>query len=227
MRVGQYVTQLSAMQQQKRLDVIANNVANVNTPGFKRDTVLFQDHFEQHSQTQWGQGASRETGNNLDVALMGDGFLRVQTGEGTLYTRAGNLTVSRDGTLTTQNGFPVLGPTGPIQVKNSDVRIEDNGQIFDDQEQQIGQIDIVKFPAEVRLEKVPNGCYKPDDATAEPVPAAECTIKQGSLESANFSLVEEMTRMVDSLRMFEAYQKSIDTSNRDLDGQIISKLGTT
>jgi len=227
MKVGQYMSQLSCMQQQKRLDVIANNIANVNTPGFKRDLVAFANVMEQASHTEWNQGDTRETGNPLDVALQGEGFLRVQSGDEVLFTRAGSLTVGKEGALITTQGYPVLGPNGPIQVKGPNVQITEDGQIFDEQKQIIGQIDIVKFPKDVRLQKVTHGCFKPEGAEVKPEKAESCTLKQGALESANFNLVEEMTRMVDSLRMFEAYQKSIDTSNKDLDGQIISKLGTT
>lgn len=226
MKIGQFATQLSCIQQQKRLDVIANNIANVNTPGFKKDGMFFRDFIMQTSQTQWDQGALRETGQSLDVALVGDGFLKVKTDDGVAYTRAGNLTVAKDGILVTQSGHAVLGATGPVQVKDSDITIREDGQIFDKNNQLLGQIELVQFPKDVHLLKVKEGCYEPEDPEAQTTKAEGCTIKQGALESANFSLVEEMTRMVDALRMFEAYQKSIDTSTQDLDGQLITKLGS-
>ena len=224
MRLGSYAAAMGAQAQQKRLDVIANNMANANTPGFKKDDVHFRNFLDQATYTAQDQGPIKETGGKLDIALSGSGFLRVKTDQGTLYTRAGNLTVNADKTLVTQDGWPVLGKSGPIKIEEpSTVRIEPDGQVFD-KEQKVDSIDLVEFPPQAVLQKVQNGYFQPAAKEMEPVPAKECAVRQGALEGANFNMVEEMVHMVDTMRVFEAYQKTIQTFDRDLDSQIITKF---
>jgi flagellar basal-body rod protein FlgF len=226
MRLGAYAAAVGSMEQQKRLDVIANNIANTNSPGFKKDNVHFSNFLGQVTYTTMDQGPIRETGHKLDVALSGNGLLRVQTDKGTNYTRAGNLTLNSDKILVTQDGWPVLGKRGPIKLENpASLRIEENGQVFDG-DNQVDKLDVVQFPADIALKKTQNGYFEPAVKDAQPVPAQNCTVRQGSLEGANFNPVEEMVKMVETTRNFEAYQKTITTFDRDLDGQIISKLTT-
>ena len=99
------------------------------------------------------QGAIHETGNDLDIALSGDGFLSVLTDLGIVYTRAGNLTLNSAKQLVTQDGRPVLGKNAPISIKNrAALRIGEDGQIFDGNVV-VGSIDIVQFPQDVSLKK--------------------------------------------------------------------------
>lgn len=224
MRIGTYAAALGAVQQQKRLDVIANNLANANTAGYKRDEARFEDFVNESTFTQYDQGPIRTTDNPLDIALEGKGYLKLQSKDGPLYTRAGNLTVSRDKFLTTQDGLQVLGKNGPIQLTSTNIRITPEGQVFDG-DTAIDSLDLVQFPDQTPLLKGNSGYLKPQDNTAKPTPATGCSVQQGALESANFNVVEEMARMVDTVRIFEAYQKVLQTSGQDLDGQLISKLG--
>lgn len=230
MRIGTYAAVLGSQQQQRCLDVIANNIANANTPGYKKDEVRFEGFMSQSTHTEFHQGALRTTANSLDIGLQGEGFLRVQTDKGVLYTRGGNLTLNKDKTLVTVEGWPVLGKNGPIQLNGSDTslepRIDQSGQVFDGDDA-VDTLDLVKFPKDSVLRKIQNGYLKPVKEEEKPTPAEECSVQQGSLEEANFNLVEEMTRMVDTMRVFEAYQKAFQTANQDLDAQIISKLGGT
>lgn len=224
-RIGFYAAALGSMQQGKSLDVISNNLANTSTPGFKKDAVHFRDFIYQTTYTQTGQGRIRSTGSPLDIALSGDGMLRVQSDKGIVYTRAGNLTFNKDNTIVTQEGWPVLGKNGPIQVSGKEkenIRIEQNGQVFDGTNM-IDTLFIAKFSPDVRLEKVAGGCFKPA-AGQEPVPAENCSVQQGSLEEANFSIVEEMARMIETTRAFEAYQKAMQVFEQQ-DTQITNKLG--
>jgi flagellar basal-body rod protein FlgG len=168
------------------------------------------------------QGPIRETGQNLDLALSGDGFLSVQTGQGNLYTRAGNLTLNSAKQLVTQDGYQVLGKNLPIAIENpSNLRITEDGQVFDGYNQ-IGSLDIVQFAPDVRLQKTQNGYFEPQTAGTQPVKATNCTVRQGSLEGANFNPVEEMSRMVQTMRNFETYQKTFQSSG-NLDSQLIAK----
>lgn len=224
MRTGSYAATVGAMEQQKRLDIIANNIANANSPGYKKDGVHFSDFLDQASYTNKTQGQIRETGNKSDIALFGDGYLKVQSDRGILYTRAGNLTVDSSKTLVTQDGWPVLGKNGPIKVEDTaDMRIEDNGQVFDENTL-TDTLDIVQFPADAGLKKVFGSYFQPSATDTETTPAIDCSVRQGSLEGANLNPIEEMVQMVETMRNFEAYQKTIQIFDKDLDSQLISKL---
>jgi flagellar basal-body rod protein FlgF len=226
MKLGAYAAALGSIEQQKRLDVIANNIANANSPGFKKDNVHFSNFLGEVTYTSMEQGPVRETGHKLDVALSGNGFLKVQTDQGTYYTRAGDLTLNSSKILVTQDGWPVLGKRGPIKIEYpASLQIEENGQVIDGGNQ-VDKLDIVQFPSDAALKKTQNGYFEPAATGTVPVQAQNCTVRQGALEGANFNPVEEMVKMVETTRNFEAYQKTMQTFDRDLDGQIISKLTT-
>ncbi|QCQ22695.1 flagellar hook-basal body protein [Desulfoglaeba alkanexedens] len=225
MRIGSQVATLGSLQQEKRLDVIANNLANANTPGFKKEGVRFEDFMFQETYSQYEQGPIRTTGNPLDVALLGKGFFRVQSPDGILYTRAGNLTMDAEGALVTQEGWPVLGQGGVIELTGRHVRIEPDGQIFDDGFA-VDTLDLVAFPEGTRMLRVGGNGFRPADAAAAPEAAVDCTVEQGSLEDPNFSVVAEMTQLIETLRIFETYQKMSQTFHQE-DTQLISKLGST
>jgi flagellar basal-body rod protein FlgF len=224
MRIGFYAAALGAFQQEKRLGVISNNVANVATPGYKRDSAHFKDFMYQSTYSRLDQGRIAQTENPLDIALSGEGYLRVQSDQGVLYTRAGNLKLNQAGTLVTQEGWPVLGKSGPITIENKDFRVEPTGQVFDG-DSEVDTLDIVNFSRETRLDKVKNGYLKPADQTVNPIPAETCVVQQGALEQANFDIVEEMAQMVETTRLFEAYQKTI-RAHEEQDANITTKLGT-
>ena len=222
MKLESYYSTLGSMEEQKRLDIISNNIANTNSPGYKKDSIQFSDVLGEVTYTNMAQGPIRETGENLDVALSGDGFLSVQTDKGTLYTRAGNLTLNSAKQLVTQDGWPVLAKNQPVTIENpSALRITEDGQLFDG-DNQVGNLDIVQFPPDVRLQKAQNGYFEPQTAGAQPVQATNCIVRQGSLESPNFNPVEEMARMVQTMRNFETYQKTFQSSG-NLDSQLIAK----
>jgi flagellar basal-body rod protein FlgG len=225
MQIAANVAALGSMEQQKRLDVIANNMANAETPGFKRDRVHFSNFIYETSYTQMGQGRVHDTGDPLNVALVGEGFFRVQSPDGIVYTRAGNLTLDKGNTLVTQDGWPVMGQGGPVQITEGDIRIDANGQIYVD-ENPVDTLDVVRFPKDARLEKVSNQYFRPADEQQAPAPAEDFTVQQGAIEGSNFTVVEEMTQMIDTLRAFEAYQKTLQAVHQE-DTQIITKLGNT
>ena len=223
MRIGFYAAALGALEQEKRLDVISNNLANAATPGYKRDSVHFKDFMFQSTYSRLDQGKIAQTGNPLDIALSGDGYLRVQSDDGVLYTRAGNLRLNRDNILVTQEGWPVLGKSGPITVENTAFRVEQGGQIFDG-DSEVDTLDIVKFPPDARLEKARSGYFKPAQSTVSPLPSEGFTVQQGALEEPNFDIVQEMTQMIETSRIFEAYQKTL-RMHEEQDANITTKLG--
>lgn len=224
MRIGTQAVALGGILAQKKLAVIANNIANINTPGFKKEVTHFKDFVSQNTHTKWDQGSIRQTDNPYDIALEGEGFLKVQTADGVRYTRAGNLKLSKDNTLVTQQGYPVLGKTGPIKLTNKTFRVDESGQVFDG-DQSVATLDLVRFDGETTLVREKEGLVKPASDTAQVLTADKCAVRQNYLEAANFNLVEEMTNMVETLRVYEAYQKAFKTGEKDLDSQLISKLG--
>ncbi len=223
MRIGFYAAALGAFEQEKRLDVISNNLANAATPGYKRDSVHFRDFMLQSTYPRLEQGNIAQTGNPLDIALSGEGYLRVQSDDGILYTRAGNLRLNRQNVLVTQEGWPVLGKGGPITLENADFRVERSGQVFDD-DTEVDTLDIVRFTPDVQLEKARSGYLKPVQSTIAPLPAEDCSVEQGALEEPNFDIVQEMTQMIETTRIFEAYQKTL-RMHEEQDANITTKLG--
>ncbi len=230
MRIGHHAAVIGSRQQEKKLAVIANNLANVGTAGYKKDNAHFSHYINQTTYTAMDQGRVKSTGQPLDLALMGKGFFKVQTEEGVLYTRSGNLSLNEENILVTQEGWPVLGQSGPIELSNSDVRIERNGQVFDKGDggeaeyEMVDTLDIVEFPENTALEKARHGYFKPRQDNVEPEPSETTSVHQGTLEDANFSAIEEMTRLIETQRIFEAYTKILQVFDQE-DSQLISKLG--
>lgn len=222
MKLESYLTAVGSEQAQTQLDIIANNVANSNTPGYKKDTLSFNTILGQVERTDMSQGPIRRTGDDLDIALSGSGFLSVKTDKGILYTRAGNLAVNSSNQLISQDGWPVLGKGGsPITINNVEaLRISGNGQIIDGINAP-NQLQLVDFPPN-SLEKLAGGYFQPANANTQPKQATSCTVRQGALEGANFNPVEEMARLIDTTRYFETYQKTLKSSD-NLDSELISK----
>ncbi|MGC9195539.1 MAG: flagellar hook-basal body protein [Syntrophobacteraceae bacterium] len=222
MKLQSYFAAAGSQAEQTQLDIIANNIANSNTAGYKKDTLYFSSLLGESEKTDMSQGQIRQTGSNLDVALSGSGFLSVQSTQGTLYTRAGDLAVDASNQLVTQDGWPVLDQNGkPIKITDAQgLQITGNGQVFDDGNS-VGQLQLVDFPAE-SLKKVGSLYFEPLDPTTQPQPAANCTVRQGALEDANFNTVKEMADLIEVTRNFESYQKTLK-SGSNLDSELISK----
>jgi len=115
-RLGLYHAVRGSFVQELRLDTIANNLANVTTPAFKQDRLIFSDLLARRTQASFRQGDIQPTNNNLDLAINGSGFFKVQLAQGVGYTRSGNFVLSKDGRLVTRDGYPVLGNRGPITI---------------------------------------------------------------------------------------------------------------
>lgn len=219
---------VSNMQAQwQRHDVLANNLANLSTPGFKKDdlavipgspnvmvpnaiggNVLPLGDLAMVQWTDYSQGPLQETGRRLDVGLNGPGFLVVETPNGPRYTRAGALGVTREGSLVTAAGFPVLGERGPITIRSDRVAITGRGEVTEDG-RPIDTLRVVDFPKPYRLLKEGNGLFAPADATVAPQAAREYEVVAGSLEGSNVNSVETMVNMIELLRKYEAAQRAI------------------
>lgn len=211
---------------ESKMAVIANNVANMATPGYKGQNAVFKEYISNQKRMKEdvslvydiGQyqmtdpGPIKVTGNSLDVALVGPGFFGIQTPEGTQYTRAGNFSLNALGQLVNARGAMVAnegGGTITIPTDAKYVSIGQNGAIFTDQ----GQVDklmVSEFGNYQKLDPQGNGLYKTDEA---PKPATETKVLQGKLEGSNVSPVVEMTRMIDVSREYQAVQNMMQNEH--------------
>ncbi len=243
---GIYSATAGMVNQQIMLDVITNNLANVSTSGYKRDEVSFSgmlnslptqetfavnpnnnvnlDTISARFATDFSQAGVRQTNNPLDLALNGDGFFVIQHANGIRYTRSGNFLLNNTGQLVTIDGYPVLGVNGVIQLTAAQV----NGMEIDS----TGQIIANGFPvAQLRLAdfQAPNGLIKDGYNTftinnnAVETPAA-AEVKQGFLELSNVNPVYEMAKMIEAMRVYESFQKTIQSLNDTLE-QANKQLG--
>ena len=209
-------------------DRVANNLANANTTGYKRDrffTEALNERMDAERSPRsdrrvrqtfdMSSGALKETGNPLDVALGGDGFFATQpeNGDATHYTRAGHFEVGPEGTLRTPDGKQVMGEGGPIQVpvnEQGDINIARDGTISMG-DQQLGQLRVVTVENPAQMERRQGTAFVAGGATPEPMETP--TVLQGKVEKSNVSPVEEMTNMIQTSRQYEAQQRSIQTTN--------------
>ena len=211
---------------QTNMDVIANNIANMNTSGFRGQNPVFEEYLsdprygddELSFVYDYGQyqmtspGSMKQTENPLNVALEGPGFMGVLMPSGeTGYTRDGDFQKGADGTLVNSSGWPVMGQGGPITISSSstEVSIDERGFISD-QNGIIGQLQIVEFDNVQELEARGNNLYTTDGASKT---ASQTTAKQGFLEGSNVNSVVEMTRMIEILRDFQTTQKLLDSEH--------------
>ena len=213
------------------LDLLANNLANANTSGYKGDSEFYGLYTSAEGQdpmtgaasfslpvverqwTDFSQGTLLPTGSQLDVAVSGRGFLAVNGPSGPLYTRNGNLQVSPSGQLATADSYTVRGTDGnPIQVTPSKpVEIMPDGTVRQDG-QGVGQIAIVDFKNTSPLKKMGGTYFQNPDPTNPSVPATSATLQQGKLESSNVPVAEAAMRLVGTMRQFEMLQKAIGIS---------------
>jgi len=214
--------------QMRRLDVIANNLANVNTTGFRGDRIMFDSYLAQidderfasnrknvgnisdymYTATNFQQGELHQTNNPLDVALATEGYFVVQTDKGTMYTRAGNFQFDLEGQLMTGNGFPVQGEGGAIQVRDGlPFEIDEQGSVYQEGEE-VGRLQVVQIQNPETMEKVGGKMFKATRATRIAA-SDDHRVVQGALEGSNVNIVREMGQMVTAGRAFESYQQII------------------
>ncbi len=198
--------------QQRNLEIISNNLANVSTPGYKADRLLFNEIMGRRVYTDLQQGPLEVTDQPLDFGISGKGFFQVRTKNGVRLTRNGAFQMSGDGTLVTAAGDPVLGQGGTTVVLNPQggrPHVDDKGGVYQNGEL-VGQIAVVDVVDPNSLEKeglnlfVGKGGKKPTTR-----PAQDYRLVQGALEMSNANVVREMVEMIDSFRGFESYQKAI------------------
>ena len=217
-----------ALAQEMRLEILANNLANTNTVGFKQDRTAFvipdlENISEQadavktgvsriykqfSTKTDFSTGQLKFTGNNFDLALEGKGFFCIQTPKGIQYTRQGNFVLNQEGVMVTQDGLPVLGRGDRITVEGQDITIDTDGNISVDGNE-VDSLRIVDFPQPYKLEKVNNTMFANFDPAVVGDAAEGVAVWQGFIELSNVDSVKMIVEMIESVRGYESYQKVI------------------
>lgn len=217
-----YITLSRQMALFRDMETTANNIANVNTPGYNAEKLMFSDYLvpderekiaftrDPVSYRDTSNGAMKLTGNTFDVAINGDAYFQVQTPLGTRYTRAGNFQIDMEGTLVTTEGYPVLGADGgqiAIPADAVNVVINGSGQINADGED-VGQLGVMEFANEQAMTRLGNNLYT---STEEPQPTETARVVQGALEGSNVQAVSEMVRVMNLSRATGNTAKFIET----------------
>ena len=213
----------------REMEIVANNVANLNTTGFKGDSAVFEQYLMPvarhngfsgsdsrlnfvHDRATWmdfGQGPTQQTGNPLDVALEGNGFLVVQTPRGERYTRNGALQINATGELVTSEGHRVIGESGPItfQSGDRDITINNDGSIRvreganANADSSRGTLRVVDFENPQQLKKDGSSVFMAE-ADQQPRTTTEFRVVQGAVEKSNVQGVLEMTRLIEVSRAY-------------------------
>ncbi|KIX13529.1 flagellar hook-basal body protein [Dethiosulfatarculus sandiegensis] len=217
-----------ALVQQRHMDIISNNLANLNTPGFKSDRLIFNDYMTREIQTFHDQGSLKVTDNPLDVAIGGDGYFQIKMPDGeTRLTRSGSFHMTTQGALVDAMGRTVLDENkAPINLN------PEGGKIFIDSEggvnqgnERVGALGVVTVKDKNILQKQgANTFLAKEGKQLQTVPATDYTITQGALEASNVVVVREMVGMINAFRAFESYQKAIHTMG-EIDSKAANQVG--
>ncbi|HEX7520327.1 MAG TPA: flagellar hook-basal body protein [Candidatus Deferrimicrobium sp.] len=219
MHKGIYIALSGSVLKQDQIDLVSNNIANANTVGFKKERASFKEFLVSRisgaqdsddgramsdlsaTKIDFGAGTHLKTGNPLDIALDGKGFLSIEGGR---YTRKGDLKVGRDGFLVTQEGLKVLGSKGPIKLAAGQADIAPSGEVRVNGKP-VDTLKIVDFANQGELTELEGGYYT---ANLPPI-RSNAIVSPGHLEASNVDVVKEMVQMITTLREFESYQKAI------------------
>lgn len=234
-----------------RADRAAMNLANSQTPGYKREVhhaAPFGARLEAAAaaraqrnaiaggqvQTDQRPGTLKATGEALDLAIAGDGWFEVSTAQGLAYTRQGNFRLDREGRLVTQQGDPVMGTSGVIQLLHGSPRIDTAGRVYEGSRAAsgmtsmaaaaVGQLKVVQFENTSALQRLGNGLLAYGGTAAATAAEASVQIQQGFLENSNVVPMREMVELMQAVRHLETMQK-VAIGYDELLGTSIRKLG--
>lgn len=236
--------------QQNRLDAIANNLANVDTAGYKRDVSVSKSFSElllrrvgadgvyntpfgtadaapiigklglgvetNENFTEFEQGSFRLTDQPTDFAMGSEGFFAVQTPNGERYTRNGNFMIGKEGILETKEGYPLLGENGLIRLADDKFKVDADGMIYDSEGELVDRIKIVRFENERYLKKAGDSLWSNNNISGDAYIAEGAErprMIQNYLEMSNVNVVNEMVRMIEVNRAYEANQKTVQSED--------------
>ncbi len=211
-----------------QMDVVANNIANLQTPGYKGETLKFEEFIQPAAESEnltrptedvsyvldarvirsFVSGDMRQTGNPLDVAINGTGWFAIETPNGERYTRAGNFTLNQEGTLVTAEGHPVLGESGTITFtpQETGIGIATDGTISTNAGEK-GKLRVVEFDDERLLLKEGSNMF------SAPAPGLDIVtphVAQGFVENSNVNAVSEMARMIEVSRSYISTSRALE-----------------
>lgn len=235
---GVFVALSGALAQEKRMELLSDNLANVNTAGFKKQNAVFADSFPAVMSrmsprvystiddivTDMTPGVLEKTDRSLDMAIEGDGFFVVETPQGNRYTRDGSFTISSNGVLMTREGFPLVGEQGEISLTGSDIAVDPDGTI-ENNGIAAGRLKLVTFKDTSGLMREGHMFAQRVDASTVEVPVGpETRVIQGYVESSNVNAVRAMTEMIEAMRSYETHAKMIKTMD-DMTRRAIDEVG--
>jgi flagellar basal-body rod protein FlgF len=247
---GMYASTSNMISLMRQQEVISHNLANMNTPGFKQLVVPTREAGElaltpnaggslsysigglpmgvnsSESLVDYTQGPLENTGRPLDLAILGDGFFRVQTPQGERLTRNGTFQRDAAGNLCTDEGYLLLGENGPIQIGQGTPTIMDDGHIYmPGEEEPAGRIALVRVDDLGALTADESGMFDAGNAGVQVMAGAETAMKQGFREQANVDISGTMVNMMRALRSYEATQRSFQLQDQAL--QELMDVGRT
>ncbi|MCG8360441.1 MAG: flagellar basal-body rod protein FlgF [Kiloniellales bacterium] len=222
-----YIALSKQMVLRQQMDLIANNLANMNTAGYKAERMVFAEHLDRTEDGKvlsfvqdlavtrdLSQGPLTLTSNELNFAIRGEGYFAVQTDAGVRYTRAGNFSLDANGQIVNLEGHALLGAgntpiTLPANTKQ--VILARDGTLSTDTGE-AGRIEVQTFENEQRLTKVGGNLL--DAGEAEPQRVANATLEQGYVEGSNTKAVIEMTRMIDTVRSYQSTSRFLEQEDQ-------------
>jgi flagellar basal-body rod protein FlgF len=248
---GLYAAAAGMLASFNRQETVNNNLANVNTPGFKRDVTTVRAGSEVGEvrdigglftlpyatrpvrtlvgtigtgalndpvTTDFSDGDVRETGNELDLAIVGPGLFEMRGADGqTYYTRAGQFARDAAGRLVDPTGGFLMGDEGPIEVRQGPVSIDPDGTVYADGEE-VAVMRIMTFPTDTPMVKVGDNAFRPTDPSQQPSFADELTtVQQGALEGSNVNPTQTVIEMMSAMRSYEAAQRMVQLNDAILD----------
>lgn len=218
------------------MNIIANNLANVNTPGFRGEKMVFNEYLERTTPgdrlsfvedvglaRDLREGPINTTGNPMDVAINGLGFFAVETPQGARYTRSGRFELDQQNQLVTADGHTVQGVGGgaiTIPPEGGEISIAGDGTISNDNGV-IGRIRVVGFDDERQMKRGAGGLYSTDQ---QPVDRANANVMQGALEGSNVEAIMEISRMMEVLRLHQSVARFLQ-DDHDRQQRVIRTLG--
>jgi flagellar basal-body rod protein FlgF len=218
-----YIALSRQMTLQREMDVVANNMANLNTPAYKGQSMLFVEYLETSDSGEkmsfvqdialvrnLTEGQMTTTSNPLDVAISGDGYFEIETPTGPRYTRQGVFQLNANGELVTSSGARVLSDGGnsiTLPPNSSNVTITPDGTVSTEQGP-AGRLRVVRFEDEQAMIKIADGLYDPDGQ--DPLPAEDVEVLQGMIEGSNVQGIIELTKMIDTVRSYTSTARLIN-----------------
>lgn len=229
-----FVALSGAVLQERRLEALTDNLANINTPGFKKVKPVFSNAMPfsggprvfsvaKESALDMSQGVLENTGGRLDVALKGSGFFSVNTPIGVRYTRNGGFSIGKDNTLVTSDGSAVLGEKGAIRLSGADVAIDAEGNIRDNGAL-VDKLKIIDFDNAGLLRREGSYFSAAVPGVRETAAARNTQVEQGYREVSNVNVVQAMTTMIEAMRAYETNSKMIQTLD-DMTRKSIDEVG--